>query len=62
MRLKSSAILLQSLVRRRAASRCLDLLKEERRRLEAESVTRISSVWRSYQVRTGYIIVLKGAC
>ncbi|KAL7517369.1 hypothetical protein ACHAWX_002297 [Stephanocyclus meneghinianus] len=61
MRLKSSAILLQSLVRRRAASRCLDLLKEERRRLEAESVTRISSVWRSYQVRTGYIIVLKAA-
>eukprot|EP00804_Cyclotella_cryptica_P025108 CCRYP_012969-RA/>CCRYP_012969-RA protein AED:0.02 eAED:0.02 QI:209/1/1/1/1/1/4/766/466 len=61
VRLKSSTMLLQSLVRRYAASRLLDLLKEERRRLVAESATKISSVWRSHYVRTGYIIVLKGA-
>jgi hypothetical protein len=38
----------------------LELLREERRMLEEQEATKIAAVWRSYYIRTGYVIVLKG--
>lgn len=61
MRIKCSAILLQSLVRGMIAFEELEILREERFMLETESATKITAVWRSYYLRTGYIIVLKAA-
>lgn len=60
MRIKCSAILLQSLVRGMIAFEELEILREKRFMLETESATKITAVWRSYYLRTGYIIVLKG--
>ena len=57
---KSKTIFLQSLYRQWIAYNELEDLKEERRLLEKRSATMITAVWRSYCVRTGYIIVLKG--
>ena len=60
VKVKSSTIFLQSLYRQWIAFNELEDLKEERRLLEERSVTLIAAVWRSYGIRTGYVIVLKG--
>ena len=55
-----SFIACQSTIRRFLAIKALAMLKEDRRMLEDELATRIASVWRTYRVRSGYMIVLKG--
>jgi myosin heavy subunit len=58
--MRSSTILLQSLVRQMIAYNELEELRYEKMMLEEYCATRIAAVWRSYYTRTGYIIVLKG--
>lgn len=60
LQIKGSAVVWQSLVRKMVAYNKLEKLRHERRLLEEREATRITSVWRSYYVRTGYMIVLKG--
>ena len=60
MRIKCSAILLQSLVRGMIAFEEVEMLREQRFMLRSESATKIAAIWRSYYLRTGYIVVLRG--
>lgn len=60
MILKSGTILVQSLSRRRVASRCLNELKEQQRMLEEEKATKIVAIWKGFRVRSGYIVIVLG--
>ena len=58
--LKCVTILVQSLARRRATSKCLGELREEWRMRKVEHATKIAAIWRGFSVRSGYIFVLLG--
>jgi hypothetical protein len=58
--LKCSTIVVQSLARRRAASRYLQYLKEEQRIREAEMASKIAAVWKGFRIRSGHIYILLG--
>jgi myosin heavy subunit len=60
MKLKCSAIVVQSTARRLAAVRKLHYLRWRRILLKKDKATKIAAVWKGFRVRSSYILVLLG--
>jgi hypothetical protein len=60
MKLKCSAIVVQSLARMRVALRELHCLSWRRILLKEEKASKIAAVWKGFRVRSSYIVVLLG--